>query len=90
MKIQLNRDNTYQMFFTQEAAGSTDHLNGFWKLTSYPYMKLSSQNERWWFYFEIEQKVETDKMSNIDIIELKPADNYKLFPDCRFVFGIRV
>jgi hypothetical protein len=90
VKIQLNRDNTYQMFFTQETAGRTDHLKGFWKLTSYPYMELSSQNERWLFYFEIEQKVETDKVSNIDIIELKPADNYKLFPACSFVFGIRV
>jgi hypothetical protein len=78
------------MVFTQETAGITDHLKGFWKLTSYPYMELSSQNERWLFYFEIEQKVETDKVSNIDIIELKPADKYKFFPDCSFVFGIRV
>jgi hypothetical protein len=90
VKIQLNRDNTYQMVFTQDTAESTDHFKGFWKITSYPYMELSSQNERWFFYFEIEQKLETDKVSNIDIIELKPADKYKFFSDCKFVFGIRV
>ncbi|MEW6997443.1 hypothetical protein AADZ86_07050 [Colwelliaceae bacterium BS250] len=90
VNIRLNNNNTYQLTFTNKTNERTDHLKGTWKIRSYPYVELTSFNERWWFYFEIEQKIETDKVSDIEIIELKPVESYSFFPNCSFVNGIRV
>ena len=90
VNLHLNRNNTYRLSFTNKINERTDHLQGSWKIRSYPYIELTSTNERWWFYFEIEQKVESDKVSKINIIELKPVDRYSFFPNCSFVNGIRI
>lgn len=90
VSIRLNKNSTYQLSFTNKTNERTDHLKGNWKIRSYPYIELTSFNERWWFYFEIEQKVESDKVSKIDIIELKPVESYSLFPNCSFVNGVRI
>ena len=83
-KIILNTDQTYQLIFAKKSM-QTDHLTGTWKMRSYPYIELTSNNEMWWFYF----KIETDKVSKIEIVELHPEDKYKFFPNCSFVYGIR-
>jgi hypothetical protein len=90
VSLNLNKNNTYRLSFTNKINERTDHLKGTWKIRSYPYIELTSSNQRWWFYFEIEQKVETDKVSKINIIELKPIDRYSFFPNCSFVNGIRI
>ncbi len=90
VNIRLNKNNTYQLSFTNKTHERTDHLKGSWKIRSYPYIELTSFNERWWFYFEIEQKVESDKVSKIKTIELKPVENYSFFPNCSFVNGVRI
>ena len=90
MNIRLNKNNTYQLSFTNKNNERTDHLKGNWKIRSYPYIELTSFNERWWFYFEIEQKVESDKVSKIKIIELKPVESYYFFPNCSFANGVRI
>jgi len=90
VNLYLYKNNTYRLSFTNKNNERTDHLKGSWKIRSYPYIELTSTNERWWFYFEIEQKVESDNVSKINIIELKPVDRYSLFPKCSFVNGIRI
>jgi len=90
VNLHLNKNNTYRLSFTNRINERTDHLKGSWKIRSYPYIELTSTNKRWWFYFEIERKVESDKVSKINIVELKPVDRYSLFPNCSFVNGIRV
>jgi len=90
VSIRLNKNNTYQLSFTNKISERTDHLKGAWKIRSYPYIELTSLNERWWFYFEIEQKTELDEISKIEIIELKPVESYSFFPNCSFVSGVRV
>jgi len=90
VNLHLNKNNTYRLSFTNKINARTDHLKGSWKIRSYPYIELTSTNERWWFYFEIEQKVESDKVSKINIIELKPVDRYSFFPNCSFANGIRI
>jgi hypothetical protein len=90
VKIKLQNDNTYQLLFTKKSSDRVDHLKGTWKLRSYPYLELTSFNERWWFYFEIKQLTEIDKVSEIEIIELKPIDKYSFIPNCRFVYGQRI
>lgn len=89
VKIKLYGDNTYQLIFAKKTSDRIDHLEGTWKLRSYPYLELTSFNERWWFYFEIEQKAEVDKVSEIEIIELKPVDKYVFIPNCSFAYGQR-
>ncbi len=89
VKVYLNVDQTYQFVFAQKAEEQTEHLTGTWKMRSYPYIELTSNNEMWWFYFKIEKKLETDKVSKIDIVELHPEDNYNFFPNCSFAYGIR-
>jgi len=64
-------------------------LKGVWKMTSYPYIELTSPNDNWSFYFEIQQKIETDVASKIKITELAPVDTHYAFPDCSFVYGQR-
>ncbi|TYK64126.1 hypothetical protein [Colwellia echini] len=90
VNLRINKDNTYQLSFTNQINEQTDHLKGNWKIRSYPYIELTSFNDFWWFYFEIEQKIEEDKISKIEIIELKPVDTYSFFPNCSFVNGVRV
>jgi hypothetical protein len=90
VSLNLNKNNTYRLSFTNKINERTDHLKGTWKIRSYPYIELTSSNQRWWFYFEIEQKVETDQVSKINIIELKSIDRYSFFPNCSFVNGIRI
>ncbi len=90
VNIHLNRNNTYEMFFLKNIDGRTDHLKGQWKVTSYPYILLTSFNKRWEFYFEIEKKIETDRVSKIEIVELKPVNNYKFFRHCSFAYGARI
>lgn len=90
VNIRLNKNNTYKLSFTNKAYERTDHLKGYWKVRSYPYIELTSFNGRWWFYFEIEQKVETDKVSKIKIVELKAVESYSFFPNCNFANGVRI
>lgn len=90
VKISLKDDNRYTMMFSENKESKADHLNGYWKVRSYPYLELTSLNEQWWFYFEIEQKIEVDKVSKIQIVELKPVDQYRFFPNCSFVTGVRL
>lgn len=89
LMMHLNRDGSYNFIFKDPAANAESHAKGHWKITSYPYIELLSLNEAWIFYFEIETKTEVDKVSEIDIIELKPIDEYEPFAGCSFVHGLR-
>ena len=89
VSIQLNKDNTYKILTKENINERTDYLEGLWKISSYPYVELISFNERWVFYFEIEQSVEVDKISEIQIVSLNPQDNYLVFPKCSFAYGVR-
>lgn len=88
--LELNEDNTYELSYTNKAVTHSDHLKGSWKMRSYPYIELTSLNRQWWFYFEIEQKIETDKISEVSIIEFKPLNQYTSFPGCSFASGVRI
>jgi len=90
VKIKLYQDNTYQLIFATKSSDRIDHLSGVWKLRSYPYLELTSLNERWWFYFEIEQKMEVDNVSEIEIIQLNPIDKYDFISNCSFAYGQRI
>jgi hypothetical protein len=80
VKVYLNSDQTYQFVFAQKDEEQTDHLTGTWKMRSYPYIELTSNNKMWWFYFNIKQTTETDKVSEVEIVKLQPEDKYNFSP----------
>lgn len=86
--LMLNKDTTYQ--FSHFKKNKTNHLKGNWKITSYPYLELTSTHEEWSYYFEIRKKAEVDIVGKIELIELKPVDSHYLFPNCNFYYGLRI
>lgn len=87
--LHLNKEGSYQFIYENEKPEGIAALKGVWKMTSYPYIELTSPNDNWSFYFEIQQKIETDVASKIKITELAPVDTHYAFPDCSFVYGQR-
>ncbi|SNY43798.1 hypothetical protein SAMN06297280_0647 [Arsukibacterium tuosuense] len=87
--LQLNKNNTYRLTFNTEDGDNNTQLNGRWRITGFPYIELKSNDEAWWFYFKIEQRIETDQIGSIEIVELLPVTEYELFPNCSFVYGVR-
>jgi hypothetical protein len=89
-KFVLNPDNSYQLLLAEQPNQLPQALTGFWKITRYPYVELSSDNKKRLYYFEVHTTTEVDQISEIQIVELRPMDNYDLFGDCTFVFGLRI
>jgi len=88
--LRLNKDESYQFVYKNGKAKPRAKLTGKWKIISYPYIGLSSVDENWWFYLEIQQTVEVDQISRIKIVTLTPLDKHYAFPSCSFVFGQRL
>lgn len=65
-------------------------FKGKWRVKGYPYLELSTEDKEWFYYFEVQKYTDTDKIGDIDVIELVPLDTYPFCPDCRFVFGLRM
>lgn len=90
VQLRLNRNDTYQLSYTDDSYTHPEHIKGNWYMPSYPYIQLVSENKMWEFYYEIQQKTEIDLISKIEIIELKPVDTHFVFPNCIFTFGVRI
>lgn len=89
ISLQLNKNNTYQLTFNTEDGDNNAQMNGRWRITGFPYIELKSNDEAWWFYFKIEQRIETDQIGNVEIVELLPETEYELLSNCSFVYGVR-
>ena len=89
VELTLRKNGNYLLKYSEKIYSQTDHLTGHWKVTSYPYAELSSDNKEWYFYFEIQNKTGVDVVGKIDITELKPVEKYYLLPNCSFVYGVR-
>lgn len=90
VKLRLNRDDTYQLSYSDASYSQPEHLKGSWNIPSYPYIKLISANKIWSFYFEIQKKIDIDLIGKIEIIQLKPVDKHHVFPNCSFTSGVRI
>lgn len=90
VKLRLNRNNTYQLFYADESQVHPAHVNGSWEVTGYPYLQLMSANKIWSFYFEIQKQSEVDQISKVDIIKLKAMNTHHIFPNCSFYYGLRI
>ena len=64
-------------------------IRGSWQIKSYPIVEIHLNGRDWPLYFSLERLIETDQVSEIEILELVPLDSYEGFRDCRFAFGLR-
>ncbi|GAA0819519.1 hypothetical protein GCM10009111_23650 [Colwellia asteriadis] len=88
-KLILNRDNTYQITYKNDPNNKTNHKSGKWELTGSPYIQLTSLKGEWTFYFEIHKNIITDRISKVELLELKPLNSHHVYPNCNFVYGLR-
>ncbi|MFT6896434.1 MAG: hypothetical protein ACJA13_000835 [Paraglaciecola sp.] len=89
-KVRLDPDNSYQFSFDEQPNQLPQALTGSWKITRYPNIEFTSDNKKRLYYFEVHTTTEVDQISEIQIVELRPMDNYDLFGDCTFIFGLRI
>jgi len=90
VELSIRKNGSYLLKYSEEYTNQTEHLEGEWRVTSYPYVELSSFNKEWYFYFEMQTNTKVDVVGKIEMVELKPVEKYKLLPNCSFVHGIRV
>ena len=90
VKLKLARDGSYHFLYSNKTPGQSGHVTGRWKMTSYPYIELTSLNGFWRFYFEIQKRSEVDVVGATEVIELKVVEKHGVFPNCNFVYGLRV
>lgn len=69
-----------------------DSLNivGKWSVTGYPYILLENDTPYLHFYYEIIRSKSVDKISEIEVIELKPVNNSSIISNCRLTYGVRI
>jgi hypothetical protein len=90
IEINFKSNGSYEIVFDADDKPHMASLKGSWAIRSYPYVELRPTPDSPWYYFEIENKVETDKVSDIEIVELKPAEDYEQLSNCTFVYGLRL
>lgn len=66
-----------------------DTYTGTWRITSFPYLQLSSSEPYLHTYFEVSQHSEVDKISPVTITSLTPVENDFLPDGCVLTFGLR-
>jgi hypothetical protein len=88
--LNLKSDNSYQLIYANQDADRQNHLNGSWRITHYPYIELVSSGQEWRFYLTIDKSTTTDRVSQIELIELNVVEKHHVFPNCNFAYGLRV
>lgn len=89
ISIRLYANNRYQMNTDQPSENFDEFKEGLWRITSYPYVELRTEDRIWWFYFEVSQKAEVDVVGKVEKTILTPVERYIHFPFCNYTFGIR-
>ncbi|MBU2115698.1 MAG: hypothetical protein KKE94_18200 [Gammaproteobacteria bacterium] len=87
VEIELYSNNSYSIKYRDGNKMITK--NGSWKVSGYPYLELSDENGLLPMYFQAVKRTEQDLINKIDIIEIKPIQNYQIFSDCKFSHGVR-
>lgn len=87
VEIELHSNNIYSIKYKDESEILTK--KGVWKITNYPYLELSNQDEFLPMYFQIIKRTEQDIIGQVNIIEIEPIQNYQVFSNCKFSHGVR-
>jgi len=88
--LQLKQGGHYQLVYEDNTQTSKpNHLTGTWRVTSYPYLELTSLKGEWRHYFQIEKSLTKDVVGEIELVELKLLEQHHIFPNCNFSVGLR-
>jgi hypothetical protein len=87
VEIELHSNNIYRIKYKDGSKMITK--NGSWKVSGYPYLELSNEDGFLPMYFQAVKKTEQDLIGKINIIEIKPVQNYQIFSNCKFSHGVR-
>ena len=88
--LNLNANKTYELLMDKlPYPKESDYLTGIWRITQYPYISLGPKEGYEWFYFEIQQDSEIDKLGTINQVKLIGQDEYSYLHFCDFVYGVR-
>jgi hypothetical protein len=91
IQLELKENGRYQLISDTWINFDLSLSKGTWEYRQYPYIELRPEKgERWYRYYEIVEKVEEDKVGQIEMLKLVPLDTHQLAGDCHFVHGIRV
>lgn len=87
--LELEDGGEYQFKFSRSDESRDEFARGKWRITQYPYLELMTEDRMWWFYFEIKEQIEVDKISEIQVTRLRPMNKYTHLDACSFEFGQR-
>ncbi len=65
-------------------------ITGNWSITEYPYIILENEEPYLHYYFEIKRSKKTDKISEIEVIDLHPLSSSLIISSCKLTYGERV
>ena len=88
VEIHLKADAKFEIVFS-EPVSEDRSFTGAWHSNNYPVIQLTPDDDLWPWYFEVNRTIESDKISNIEVAELVPLNQDKLFPGCKFASGVR-
>ncbi|MGY0593966.1 MAG: hypothetical protein ACW7DP_09255, partial [Paraglaciecola chathamensis] len=87
VEIEIQDNNLYKITYTQK--NQIKVKKGSWKISSYPYFELSTENGSLPMYFEAIKRTEEDLIGKVNIVEIKPIQSYQMFSNCNFSYGLR-
>lgn len=87
VELELQYNNLYKITYSHN--NQIKEIKGSWRVSSYPYLELSTENGSLPMYFEAIKKTEYDLIGKVNIIEIKPIQSYQIFSNCKFIYGLR-
>lgn len=87
VEIELHNNNIFTVKYEDEGKSITK--NGSWKISTYPYLELSSEDGFLPMYFQTVKRIENDILGKINVVEIKPVQSYQMFSNCKFIHGVR-
>jgi hypothetical protein len=87
VEIELHNNNIYTV--KHQDGNKITTKNGSWKITDYPYLELSNEDDFLPMYFQAVKRTEQDIIGKVNIIEIKPIQSYQLFSNCKFSHEVR-
>ncbi|WP_063375512.1 hypothetical protein [Pseudoalteromonas luteoviolacea] len=89
--LKLSSNGAYEISGSPVSDENKGLLNGTWHYVQYPYLELRPyKGISWSRYFEIHQVVKQDKVSQIEVIQLRPVEQHHITQACFYEYGVRM
>ncbi|KZN32927.1 hypothetical protein [Pseudoalteromonas luteoviolacea] len=90
-QLKLSRNGAYEILGSPVSEDNKRLLTGTWHYVQYPYLELRPyKGISWSRYFEIHQLIKQDKVSQIEVIQLRPVEKHHITQNCFYEYGVRM